>query len=136
RIQVESGCDRRAARAIRRIVAAASAARCDRTREARTLPEAVRRVCPGWKGFAGVRDVSVVVARMHYIVVRRADFQGYDTLHKAFGQKVPVIWERRHTDRRQNANSTCEQARRYIRRRGAPPARGRGPGWLPVEREE
>ena len=73
---------------------------------------------------------------MHYIVVRRADFQGYDTLHKAFGQKVPVIWERRHTDRRQNTNSTCEQERRYIKRRGAPPASWTALGFVVVEREE
>jgi hypothetical protein len=73
---------------------------------------------------------------MHYIVVRRADFQGYDTLHKAFGQKVPVIWERRHTERRQNTNSTCKQERRSLKRRGAPSASWTALGFVVVEREE
>jgi hypothetical protein len=73
---------------------------------------------------------------MHYIVVKRADFQGYDILHKAFGQKVPVIWERRHTERRQNTNSTCKQERRSIKRRAAPPASWTALGFVVVEREE
>ncbi|MET0166167.1 MAG: hypothetical protein ABW318_14330 [Vicinamibacterales bacterium] len=73
---------------------------------------------------------------MHYIVVKRADFQGYDILHKAFGQKVPVIWERRHTERRQNTNSTGKQERRSIKRRGAPPASWTALGFVVVEREE
>jgi hypothetical protein len=73
---------------------------------------------------------------MHYIVVKRADFQGYDLLHKAFGQKVPVIWERRHTERRQNSDSTYKQDRRNIKRRGAPPASWTALGFVVVEREE
>jgi hypothetical protein len=73
---------------------------------------------------------------MHYIVVRRADFQGYDTLHRAFGQKVPVIWERRHGERRQNAPSIHKQDRRYVKRRGAPPASWTALGFVVVEREE
>ena len=72
---------------------------------------------------------------MHYIVVKRADFQGYDLLHKAFGQKVPVVWERRHSERRQNTNSSCKQERRYINRRGAPPASWTALGFVVVERE-
>jgi hypothetical protein len=73
---------------------------------------------------------------MHYIVVKRADFQGYDLLHKAFGQKVPVIWERRHGERRQNSHSIYTQDRRYIKRRGAPPASWTALGFVVVEREE
>jgi hypothetical protein len=73
---------------------------------------------------------------MHYIVVKRADFQGYDILHKAFGQKVPVIWERRHGERRQNAPDTLTEERRYVKRRGAPPASWTALGFVVVEREE
>jgi hypothetical protein len=73
---------------------------------------------------------------MHYIVVKRADFQGYDLLHKAFGQKVPVIWERRHSERRQITNSVYEQDRRYINRRGVPPASWTALGFVVVERGE
>ena len=72
---------------------------------------------------------------MHYIVVRRADFQGYDTLHKAFGQKVPVIWERRHSERRQNAQSPYMEERRCLKRRGAAPASWTALGFVVVERE-
>jgi hypothetical protein len=73
---------------------------------------------------------------MHSIVVKRGDFQGYDILHKAFGQKVPVIWERRHGDRRQNAEFTHKQERRCLQRRGAPPASWTALGFVVVEREK
>lgn len=32
----------------------------------------------------------------HCIVVRKGDFQTYDLLHKAFGARMPVIWDRRN----------------------------------------
>jgi hypothetical protein len=31
------------------------------------------------------------------IIVRRGDFQQYDRLYKAFGERVPVLWDRRRT---------------------------------------
>ena len=32
---------------------------------------------------------------MHCIIVRRGDFQTYDSLYKIFGSRLPVIWDRR-----------------------------------------
>ena len=29
------------------------------------------------------------------IIVRRGDFQQYNRLHQAFGERVPVVWDRR-----------------------------------------
>jgi len=72
---------------------------------------------------------------MYYIVVRRADFQGYDILHKAFGQKVPVVWERRHGERRQSNNSIPSEERRHVNRRGLPPASWTALGFVVVERQ-
>jgi len=36
---------------------------------------------------------------MPCIVVRRGDYQQYDVLYKAFGARVPVIWDRRRLER-------------------------------------
>ena len=34
---------------------------------------------------------------MHCIVVRRGEFEQYDRLYRAFGQRMPVIWDRRRS---------------------------------------
>ncbi|MGH9312403.1 MAG: hypothetical protein ACRD1S_04305 [Vicinamibacterales bacterium] len=32
---------------------------------------------------------------MYCIVVKRGDYQQYDVLYRAFGARVPVVWDRR-----------------------------------------
>ena len=49
---------------------------------------------------------------MFCIVVKRGSFQSYDLLHRAFGQKVPVVWDRRRCERRQNDQSADVVSRR------------------------
>jgi hypothetical protein len=69
---------------------------------------------------------------MYCIVVKRADFQGYDILHRAFGQKVSVIWERRHGARRQHVEPSQNGERRRAERRGPPPASWTALGFVVV----
>ncbi len=70
---------------------------------------------------------------MYCIVVKRLDFQGYDTLHCAFGQKVSVIWERRHGARRQTVQTSHNEERRRAERRGPPPASWTALGFVVVQ---
>ncbi|HWW86397.1 MAG TPA: hypothetical protein VNZ26_22540 [Vicinamibacterales bacterium] len=55
------------------------------------------------------------------ILVKRGDFQRYDLIHQAFSDKLPVMWERRHGDRRQ-ATQPIGKDRRQHERRGPAPA--------------
>lgn len=61
---------------------------------------------------------------MPHIVVRRGDFQRYDMLYKAFGDRVPVIWDRRRSERRQQHDAPDAGERRTVERRGS-----LGPSW-------
>jgi hypothetical protein len=62
---------------------------------------------------------------MYCIVVKRGDFHSYDVLHNAFGQRTPVVWERRHTERRHQAVAREGDDRRSTQRRGPAP-----PSWV------
>ena len=62
---------------------------------------------------------------MYCLVVRRGDYGQYDLLYKAFGDKMPVIWERRNRERRHQAADESVQERRQSYRRGFPQ-----PSWL------
>ena len=61
---------------------------------------------------------------MYYIVVKRGDFGTYDLLHKSFGQKTPLLWDRRRADRRGSnaAAPAVQEERRQSDRRAANPA--------------
>jgi hypothetical protein len=41
------------------------------------------------------RPIRPARATMYCIVVRRGDYRQYDVLYRAFGERVPVIWDRR-----------------------------------------
>jgi len=55
---------------------------------------------------------------MYCIVVKWGDFRTYDLLHATFGQRVPVVWERRQADRRKPRSSAVDTERRLAQRRG------------------
>jgi hypothetical protein len=58
------------------------------------------------------------------IVVKRGEFNRYDTLYKAFATQSPVIWDRRVGDRRRGWRAFDGPDRRAADRRGAAP-----PSW-------
>jgi hypothetical protein len=55
---------------------------------------------------------------MYLIVVKRGDFRRQETLHKAFGQQAPVIWDRRQRQRRKADTVIEGEERRRGERRG------------------
>jgi len=59
---------------------------------------------------------------MYYIVVKRGDFNTYDLLHKSFGQKTPLLWDRRRTERRAEAGPVTDERRHSERRTPNPPS--------------
>jgi hypothetical protein len=64
---------------------------------------------------------AMTPSESYCILVKRGDFQRYDLIHRAFSDKLPVMWERRHGDRRQ-ATQPIHNQRRQSERRGPPPA--------------
>jgi hypothetical protein len=68
---------------------------------------------------------------MHYIIVRRGDFQLYDRLYNAFGARVPVLWDQRRKAPHTNGNgaSTPHEERRH-----APPPSWVALGFVVVDR--
>ena len=66
------------------------------------------------------------------IFVRRGDFQQYDRLHQAFGERVPVLWDRRRRNARpvdgDDAGTQGEE------RRQAPPLSWVALGFVVVNR--
>ncbi len=57
---------------------------------------------------------------MNCIIVKRGEFAHFDRLSKAFGHRLPVVW-----DRRQNRNplhGSSGQKTRFTERRAVPPA--------------
>jgi len=69
---------------------------------------------------------------MHYIIVRRGDFQQYDRLYRAFGERVPVLWDpRRRKAPSVNAN---EAGGRQKERRQTPPPSWVALGFVVVDR--
>jgi hypothetical protein len=63
------------------------------------------------------------------IVVRRGDYQQYDRLYRAFGDRVPVVWDRRRT-----ASPVSSVGARQLERRHAPPASWVALGFVVVDR--
>lgn len=61
---------------------------------------------------------------MPRIVVRRGDFDRYEVLYKAFGDRVAVIWDRRRSERRRQHDARGASERRKAERRTPP-----GPSW-------
>jgi hypothetical protein len=72
---------------------------------------------------------------MYCIVVKRGSFQSYDLLHQAFGQKVPIVWDRRLRNRRASLG-TPRPDRRRKQRRGGDPASWTGLDFVVVQRRE
>ena len=59
---------------------------------------------------------------MHWIIVKRGDFQLYDRLYDTFGAQVPVIWDRRRgTHGASGVVYTQTRAVDLERRQGEPP---------------
>ena len=58
---------------------------------------------------------------MYCLIVKRGDTGRCDLLYKAFGQKIPVIWERRRGERRNGSADTSIEEQRQNDRRGPPP---------------
>lgn len=50
---------------------------------------------------------------MACIVVKRGDFSQYERLYKAFGDRVPVVWDRRRGTREPPEADTERQERRH-----------------------
>jgi hypothetical protein len=66
----------------------------------------------------------------HCIVVRKGDFQTFDLLHKAFGVRVPVIWDQRNRSAaRQDATPETGE-----RRTGTAPASWVALGFVVIDR--
>jgi hypothetical protein len=76
----------------------------------------------------------VAGSEMYCLIVRRGDYEGYDRLYKAFGQLLPVIWERRRGERRKAAQSVGIEERRRGERRGSPPPSWTALGFVVVNR--
>jgi hypothetical protein len=55
---------------------------------------------------------------MTCIVVKRGEFTHYDRLYKAFGDRLPVVWDRRRPTRR--PADSHEDSRRVDRRTKPP----------------
>lgn len=51
------------------------------------------------------------------LVVKRGDFGRYDLLYKTFGQRFPVLWDRRRADRRKDDGAQPDGERRQRSRR-------------------
>jgi hypothetical protein len=71
---------------------------------------------------------------MYCIVVKLGAFQSYDLLHHAFGQKLPVIWDRRRVERRRTMRPLDVPNRRRVSRRGPPTVSWTALGFVVVER--
>ncbi len=65
------------------------------------------------------------------IFVRCGDFQQYDRLHQAFGERVPVLWDRR---RRARPIEGDDAATQRGERRQAPPLSWVSLGFVVVDR--
>ena len=69
---------------------------------------------------------------MHYIIVRRGDFQLYDRLYNLFGERVPVLWDQR---RKSAPHANGNGARTpHEERRHAPPPSWVALGFVVVDR--
>jgi hypothetical protein len=72
---------------------------------------------------------------MHCIIVRRGDFQTYDSLYQIFGSRLPVIWDRRErASPRHRADQPSPNATE--RRTPGPPASWVALGFVVVDRPE
>jgi len=68
------------------------------------------------------------------ILVKQGNFERYELLYKAFGQRVSVMWDHRRNQRRRNADGPSADERRNAERRGPPLASWRGLGFVVVDR--
>jgi hypothetical protein len=66
---------------------------------------------------------------MYCVVVRRGQFQQYDRLYEMFGDRVPVMWDRRR-ERAGDGTSTGAE-----RRQSAPPS-WKALGFVVVEKHD
>jgi hypothetical protein len=66
------------------------------------------------------------------IYVRRGDFQQYERLHQAFGERVPVLWDRRRRSAVAVQGDDAGKERRE--RRQAPPLSWVALGFVVVDR--
>ena len=70
---------------------------------------------------------------MQSIIVRRSDYEQYDRLYRAFGDRVPVVWDRRRCASRSAPTDHGAHAPREDRRHGLPPS-WRALGFAVVDR--
>ena len=67
---------------------------------------------------------------MGSMIVKRGELDKYEQLYKAFGSRVPVVWDRRRANRRRLANAALAEERRRNDRRGSPQASWRLLGFV------
>ncbi len=68
------------------------------------------------------RPISPLKVPMYCIVVKRGDYQQYDVLYRAFGARVPVIWDRRRLARPDPNPAPSPDINHPDRRGGIPPS--------------
>ena len=73
---------------------------------------------------------------MYCLIVKHGDLERYDMLYKAFGEKMPVVWERRHVERRKSESRLNSGDRRHGERRGPPSPCWVALGFVVVNRTE
>ena len=62
---------------------------------------------------------------MYYLIVKRGQDQQYDVLYKAFGARLPVIWDRRRPELPgRDPAPSAGKAHSPERRNGTPPSWG------------
>ena len=71
---------------------------------------------------------------MTCIIVRQGAFKGYDRLHAAIGDLVPIIWDRRRARTRSLAHAETAPSLGHPNRRTKPPLSWTTAGFVVVER--
>lgn len=72
---------------------------------------------------------------MYQILVKRGDFNRHDELHKMFGHRIPVTWDRRQRERRYGAAEPAVEERRQGERRGPPALTWPALGFVVIDRK-
>ena len=71
---------------------------------------------------------------MYCIIVKRGDFQMYDLLYKAFGSRLPVIWDRRQRTAPAGSSQASSTAESTERRNTMLPTSWQALGFVVVHR--
>jgi len=72
---------------------------------------------------------------MYCLIVKHGDIGRYELLYKVFGERMPVVWDCRHRERRRTSAPPEIEERRRKERRGPPPASWSALGFVVVDRD-